>query len=709
MGKLGLGYDGGMATLTRFEHPLRWFLSLAGLTLLLGLGARHAAQGPDLEMRFSWDRQRLHLDLGQGRVLDLPRHLAPGTDLALGFWSPPERMTPSRQQLLAELSPDEHGVVRLGRLDAQGDTRWVLRAPEDLTLWVGSPGLNDALGFMVRPRSNDWGWYQRQKGQAGALQDYQALGPMAPLAWRLAAAEALAWAAAAAALLLLVSVLAWLLGRFGANGRSWRPSTRGGPLALMALSLLLAGWSLRWGGEGLPHVSDEISALFQTRILSHGHTVAPSPPQPEAFRMDHVLADERGWRSKYPLLWPSLLAPFNSAGYAWLAGPFYGAMAVLALFIFARAASGRAEALAAAGLLACSPQALWLAGSYFNHAASLLASVLLLFGGWSAMQGRPGAWSIAALGGAALAVMRPYSAALLSLALSLWALLPRGSRGAALKGLGLLAAAQVLALGLSNTLSTGSPWLSPYLAYDPMDRPGFGPLLGSLPSWGSLGHDAMKGLANTALYLSDLRQRALGWPGSLGGGLLVLGLLFRRGWQRLDTLLLLSFGALVVGHYFYWCGHLLTFGTFYWYEGLACLLWLALRGAGRLATALQEKGLAQARQALALIMVLGCVAGLLQVLPRQAWALRGYAGVDGRLAQVLAPQGPAMRGLVFVQDRSVLDYHAAFALQQPFQDGRFVLARSRGEAADKALAALYPTRRPLYWDGKRLSPLGGVK
>jgi hypothetical protein len=361
-------------------------------------------------------------------------------------------------------------------------------------------------------------------------------------------------------------------------------------------------------------------------------------------------------------------------------------------------------------LTACSPQFLWLAGSYFNHVASLCAALLLLWGAWSATEERkPEAWWVAAVGGAALAVMRPYTAALLSLGIAFWALTPSQGRWAVLRGLVIVAVAETLAMGFSNHLSTGSAWVSPYLSYDPMDRPGFGALLGSLPSWGSRGHNALKGLANTALYLSDWRQRAFGWPWSLGGGLLSLALLLRRGWGRLDSLLLWTAALLIGGHYIYWCGHLLTFGTFYWYEALPCLLWLGLRGAGRLADDFRDAGLPQARSALAMLMLVFGAQGLLTVVPQQARALEGYAGVDARLERVLRPLGPRMRGIVFVRDQAMLDYHNAFALQEPFQDGRFVFARSRGEEADQRLAAYYPSRRALYWDGKVLSPLGGPK
>jgi hypothetical protein len=195
----------------------------------------------------------------------------------------------------------------------------------------------------------------------------------------------------------------------------------------------------------------------------------------------------------------------------------------------------------------------------------------------------------------------------------------------------------------------------------------------------------------------------------LGGGLLFLGLFFRQGWTRLDALLWSAVLAVVVGHYFYWCGHLLTFGTFYWYEALPCLLWAGLRGGARAAEALRASGLPAARRALALLIALGSLWGLARVVPAQAWALRGYAGVDAGLSRVVEPLGPAMRGLVLVEGQGPLDYHAAFALQPPFLDERFIYARSRGPAEDRMLASYFPSRRALLWDGKLLRPLPGTK
>jgi hypothetical protein len=711
---------------------LKPFLALVVLGVALAWGAERLQAPPVLELDLRLDSAKAQLWVQGEPRLTLPR--SPDMNwLSVRFYREAARLESGSPQTLAwsrlsvgaeetvlaaelwEGQARRRGTAWLAEETAEllltralpehGRVRLRVEAATDFALVLGEPGLRQAAAMVLRPLGNELGWCWRKDGRFGLYQVQEPLAPLREQAWWALGAEVLAWSASALGLLALLGLLGHALGALPASRAWvwWRP--RWAWLLPVLLGGLLAALSLRLGGEGLAHVTDEISSLFQAQIFAQGRNVAPPPPEPAAFFMEHVIAGPQGWHSKYPPLWSALITPFVTLAWPWLAGPFYGAMAVALLYGFARRVAGPLEAGLAAALLAVSPQFIWMSGSYFNHAAGLMLSVAFLWGAWRGReQGQWQGWAWAALAGAALAFMRPFTAACLGVGLALWALGCGGWRQRTVwLGLAAVALSDAVAVGLSHWMTTGSPWLSPYILYDPMDRPGFGAGLGTLPTWGSFGHDFHKGLTSGAQYLQDLRQRFLGWPLGLSGGFLLLGLglgAALRRWTRLDGLLAASFLALALGHGLYWGTILMNLGACYWFEGLASLAWLAARGAGHTAAALQAWGVPRARAAMALSIVAGALWAGASLLPQQAWALRGMAKVDGHLAQLLRPLGPSMRALVLVPVVEPFDYNAAFGQQPPFLDGRFVFARSRGPQDDAWLAAQFPSRRVLrYQDG----------
>lgn len=644
-------------------------------------------------------------------VEGIPRIKVPGPPqaqlLSLRFYHSPSAAKPQIQELLGlrlktgstdrELLPPTSTLRTTEaplpvELPAQFRLELETRAT-DFNIVFGRPDGKEGLAFIIRPEHNDLAWAEVKGGTFEWMRELQPLAPMSKSGEAVKLFKlALELAGKAGLLLLTLLALEALLrplplpAFFSALPRpSW---------LLPLLALALAAWVADSGFGRFPHVSDEISAMFQAKLMAGGRLSAPLPPEPEAFRMDHMLMDAGGWRSKYAPLWPLALAAGWKLGAAWLVMPLALGLSVALLLAWGRRADP-AHAGGAALLLAGSPFAIVMSGSYFNHSLALLATLLLLYGTWKWVEKNEPPWPALA-GMAILASLRPFSALCLLPALWIWAGGPRRWH------LGLaFCAAWGISVGLSNWAVTGDPFLSPYILYDPRDRPGFGANLGSLWTWGSPGHDFSKALAGTRVYLEDLAWRMQGWPWGLSLSLVLLNFLLRPTLSRLDFLLLLGIGTLALGHFFYWCLNLLTHGSFYWYEGAACLAWLSARGFG----ALKERLGSRAPR---LALAAGLIWGVGVFLPRQVQGLKGFAQVDGGLARAVERQegGPF---IVFISQNNPLAYHEAFALQDPLLQGRFIFARERGAAGDAALGAAFKSHGRLFWTSGKMIPADGAK
>lgn len=203
---------------------------------------------------------------------------------------------------------------------------------------------------------------------------------------------------AAGALLLLAA--GWGLGCLLAIGRGRsmkRPPAR---LALLALMLFAFGLALHTALdvlEGMPHVQDSVTYLFQARTLSGGALTAPAPPLAEPnstahFGQEFLLVRDGRWFGKYPPGYPALLAVGVLAGAPWLVNPLLAALAialvyVLAQIVYAKDGGRHATPFIAALLLATSPFFLVMSGSLMIHAAELFWTLLFMVG-WVKALGR---------------------------------------------------------------------------------------------------------------------------------------------------------------------------------------------------------------------------------------------------------------------------------------------------------------------------------
>ena len=292
--------------------------------------------------------------------------------------------------------------------------------------------------------------------------------------------------------------------------------------------------------EGVPHVQDSVTYLFQAETMARGALTAPAPPLAAAestahFDQEFLLVRDDRWFGKYPPGWPALLAAGVRLGAPWLVNPLLAALSIALIFrlgvtLGARGSRGAGEqggvrhasrvtpnslpaslptALLTAVLLATSPFFLIMSGSLMAHPAELFWALLFMLA-WAKALARPlvthhapaARWAVVAgLALGALFLTRQFTAVTIGLAYGatlgaahfLKCVAP--FRPAAIQGpeeratpfrkciarigLALLTALPLLlALPLYQAAVTGDARTDPRLLYWPYDRVGFGPGVG---------------------------------------------------------------------------------------------------------------------------------------------------------------------------------------------------------------------------------------
>ena len=352
-----------------------------------------------------------------------------------------------------------------------------------------------------------------------------------------------------------------------------------GALALGALALTLFisfSYVLR-----LPHVPDEVSYIFQAKILASGRLAAPLPPVPEAFDFFYepfmVLSDGR-WASIYPFGHPLMLAIGVKLGAIWLIPPLVGAASVALLFVIGRKVYNVRVGLLAALLVATSPFFLMTATNFMSHntaAFYLLVSLAFL----AFIDRRPVLFGVLAglfFGLAfntrpftATALIPPFGLFLLSL------LLQRNGRRLGVKQVGGFIAGGVVMLGaywLYNYGTIGDAFSNGYQANDPN--------LGEVVGFGGR-HTVNLGIQNEQTQMAFLALVLNGWPQYIG--LMFVLLPFILGTRhRWDWFLLACAVAVIAAHTLFG-GFVIMHGPRYWYEAAPLLMLLTARGADRAA------------------------------------------------------------------------------------------------------------------------------
>jgi hypothetical protein len=305
--------------------------------------------------------------------------------------------------------------------------------------------------------------------------------------------------------------------------------------------------------SGRPLHIDEIVQVMQARIFSEGQLARAADAYPEFFSALLVIDMNGKVFSQFPPGGPLMLLPGVMAGAAWLTGPVFGAIAVVAYWRLVRSTEeSPAVALGAAVLLAIAPFMVFMAGSHMNHVPTLAWLCLALVGLHAVTtdeQPRP----LAALAmGFCLGMMvaiRPVDGAAFAIPAGAW-LLARTVRhrrllpSLLLSGLGI--ATPVLGVLAYNAATTGSPTLFGYeLLWGASHNLGF-----HRAPWG-VTHTPSRGLELVNLYFLRLQTYLFETPlPSLVP--VIASLAFVRRLTAFDRYLLVSSGFLVAGYFAYW-------------------------------------------------------------------------------------------------------------------------------------------------------------
>jgi hypothetical protein len=371
--------------------------------------------------------------------------------------------------------------------------------------------------------------------------------------------------------------------RLGA--RIWQIARRNSRSGVPLLAVLVFGTTCVLSHlvlDPIPHISDEVSYLFQARVLAAGRLTLPAPPIPSLFPAEWVVVHDGKWFSVFPPGWPLLLSLGVRLGIPSLVNPVLGAMSLVAIHRLAIRFVGDTRAVAVAILCAVSPFFLFMCASFMSHPASLLfATLCLLFLLEATTRGN---WSLFLLSGGFAAfgfLVRPLDATVLWAVPALY-LLVRQRTWMQLLGTSLSAAA--LAIGATlyfayNHSLTGQSFMPLLNLTSPHNRFGFGPDIG-LPwaGFATPGHDLGKAAANLSLNVAVMSADLFGWPLCSLWLVLLLVCFGKLDWQH--RLAALAIIGVVSGYAFYWY-HGVCFGARFYFAVLPLLLILTVEGLSR--------------------------------------------------------------------------------------------------------------------------------
>ena len=465
--------------------------------------------------------------------------------------------------------------------------------------------------------------------------------------------------------------------------------------------------------DHVPHVHDEISALFQARILLGGHFTVPSPPARESFDFPHTINNGR-WYSMYPPGWPLLLAVGLLIKAPWLVNPFLGGLTILLLYLLGLEIYGRRTGVWAAVLGSVSIWLLLMSSTMMSHPAGLVFNAVFLLFFFRSLK-RPDVRNGLAAGfafGIAFLV-RPYSALVFALPflLVLAVRLLREFKARWRNALAMILPA-ALCGGLFlfyNAMTTGHAFTPGYLVYH---GPQYATLFGRPPT---LDYDftPLVAAVQSGANMAAINDYLFGWP--LTSLWLLLFALWAAGARPRergpDVLLLCGFLSMLVGYFFFW-GAFVIIGARMFYDGLPLLLLLSARGLEQapslLAGRFRRIGAAAWSKALAGVLVLFTVYAFAVRFPawtrptRCAWYYERY---DHNFCGSTAWIANAVRGLGLHNAVVVLKFvygpltgfptgwwSSGFAYDTPGLEGDVIFANDRGAAQNLTLLRAFPGR-----------------
>ncbi len=131
--------------------------------------------------------------------------------------------------------------------------------------------------------------------------------------------------------------------------------------------------------DGIPHVQDEVSYLFQGKIFALLHFWVPEPPAPEFFQSGFIERLDGRWFSKYPPGYPLLLVPALWAGVPWLVNALSSGVSLALIYLSGLKMFGKHTAAWAAITGLVSPWVLFMSASYMSHPTTMMWAALFLY------------------------------------------------------------------------------------------------------------------------------------------------------------------------------------------------------------------------------------------------------------------------------------------------------------------------------------------
>jgi hypothetical protein len=162
--------------------------------------------------------------------------------------------------------------------------------------------------------------------------------------------------------------------------------------------------------EGIPHVQDSVTFLFQSQLMSGGQLTAEPPALPDFFEQEFLTVWNGRWFGQYPPGWVLLLAIGVLLKMSWLINPVLAALTLVLIYKLGALLSGRKTGLLAAVLGLYSPYYLLMSGSMMVHPAELFWTSLFLVG-WVCWLKHSKGWRWLVLAGAGSAAPRTSASA----------------------------------------------------------------------------------------------------------------------------------------------------------------------------------------------------------------------------------------------------------------------------------------------------------
>lgn len=469
-------------------------------------------------------------------------------------------------------------------------------------------------------------------------------------------------------------------------------------------------------GSHMPHVPDEVSYIFQAKVLASGHLSAPPPPVLDSFQLGNpplTVVNGGRWASLYPFGHPLMLAIGSRFGAMWVIPPLLGSMSIAMVFAIGRRLYNVRTGLLAAVLFAASPFFLMTASNFMSHNTAtfyLLASILCL----AYADRRPVLFAFLAgaffglvvntrqLSGAAL--IPPFALLLLTFPLA------RGRHVAGAKQIASFAAG-------------GALMLLAFLAYNYGTTGHFFASQGIQTGDNAIGfggaHSVSAGLEHERTQLTYLVMMLSNWPVLIGFMFVLLPFVLGTR-NRWDWFFLLTI-AFLMGVYTLYFTDGFMHGPRYWYETTPLLLLLTARGADMAAEAIagaasRLRGLVSGTQRPRHWAAIAVVYGFVLVLAFTGWQrwafgsgaswrgdfapfsakeLRGFNGINDQLTRQISDAAPH-HALVLVGECTGWQcYGNVDWMNTPRLDGDIVYARDLA-ARNPLLFAAFPDRVVYY-------------